>query len=71
MIKKSKTGWKRLAEMKDEDIDTSDIPELGEESFRNAKRLVVTPKGLQKAKPSPNTAIPPGTFDSSAQRSLD
>ena len=32
----SRTDWKRLSEMKDEDIDTSDIPELNEEFFRKA-----------------------------------
>jgi uncharacterized protein (DUF4415 family) len=35
-----KTDWKRLAEMKDEDIDCSEIPELDEEWFKNA-RLVI------------------------------
>lgn len=37
MSKKSKTDWKRLAEMEDKDIDTSDIPELDDEFFNNAK----------------------------------
>ncbi|MGL6159895.1 BrnA antitoxin family protein [Microbulbifer sp.] len=40
---KSKTDWKRLAEMEDEDIDTSDIPELDDDFFRNAE-LKVPPK---------------------------
>ena len=34
--KKSGTDWKRLRRMKDEDIDVSDIPPLGEAFFRNA-----------------------------------
>lgn len=37
-----RTDWKRLAEMKDEDIDCSDIPELDDEWFRNA--AVIFPK---------------------------
>lgn len=36
MSKASKTDWKRLAKMKDKDIDTSDISELDEEFFKNA-----------------------------------
>jgi len=43
MSKPSKTDWKRLSKMKDGDIDTSDIPELDEEFFQNAK-LQVPPK---------------------------
>jgi uncharacterized protein (DUF4415 family) len=34
----SKTDWKRLASMKDEDIDLSDIPELDEAFFERAER---------------------------------
>ena len=37
MSKRSKTDWKRMAAMKDEDIDTSDIPELDEDFFRQAE----------------------------------
>lgn len=33
----SKTDWKRLSAMTDKDIDTSDIPELDEDFFRNAQ----------------------------------
>lgn len=33
----SKTDWKRLSEMDDKDIDTSDIPELDEDFFRRAE----------------------------------
>lgn len=43
MNKVSKTDWKRLAEMEDKDIDTSDIPELDDAFFRNAE-LHVPPK---------------------------
>lgn len=34
---KSKTNWKKLETMTDQDIDFSDIPELDEEFFRNAR----------------------------------
>lgn len=37
MKKGSKTDWKRLAEMDDDAIDTSDTPELDDEFFRHAK----------------------------------
>ena len=43
MSKVSKTDWKRLSKMKDEDIDTSDIPELDDAFFQNAE-LSVPPK---------------------------
>jgi uncharacterized protein (DUF4415 family) len=36
MNKPSKTDWKRLAQMRDKDIDTSDIPELDEAFFATA-----------------------------------
>lgn len=32
-----KTDWKRLESMSDEDIDTSDIPELDENFFKKAQ----------------------------------
>lgn len=32
----SKTDWERLAQMPDEDIDTSDIPELDDNFFQRA-----------------------------------
>ena len=32
----SQTDWKRLKTMEDEDIDTSDIPELDDDFFKNA-----------------------------------
>jgi uncharacterized protein (DUF4415 family) len=37
MNKVSKTDWKRLAAAKDADIDTSDIPELGDDFFDRAE----------------------------------
>ncbi len=40
MSNTAKTDWKRLSEMKDKDIDMSDIPELDDEFFRNAEILV-------------------------------
>lgn len=36
MKKPSRTDWNRLSEMEDEDIDTSDIPELDDAFFQNA-----------------------------------
>lgn len=33
----TKTDWKRLETLSDDEIDTSDIPELDEEFFKNAK----------------------------------
>ncbi len=33
----SSTDWERLAQMDDTDVDSSDIPEAGEEFFRRAK----------------------------------
>ncbi len=40
MNKVSKTDWARLAGMKDQEIDTSDIGELDDEFFRNAELRV-------------------------------
>ena len=34
---RSRTDWERVRNMKDEDIDFSDIPELDEEFFANAR----------------------------------
>jgi hypothetical protein len=34
--KRSRTGWKRVDALRDEDIDFSDIPKLGPEFFANA-----------------------------------
>lgn len=33
----TKTDWKRLETLSDDEIDTSDIPELDENFFKNAK----------------------------------
>ncbi len=41
--KTTKTDWQRLDAMADEDIDTSDIPELDEEWFKTAK-VILPPK---------------------------
>ena len=43
--KESRTDWHKLARLPDEKIDVSDIPELDEEFFRQAK--VRLPKGKQ------------------------
>lgn len=40
MTNTSKTDWARLARQDDKDIDTSDIPELGEDFFRQAELRV-------------------------------
>jgi uncharacterized protein (DUF4415 family) len=44
--KKSQTDWERLDALKDEDIDYSDIPELDEHFWANAK--VVMPPGKKQ-----------------------
>jgi uncharacterized protein (DUF4415 family) len=43
MNKTSKTDWKRLAAIKDREIDTGDIAELDDDFFRDAE-LRVPPK---------------------------
>jgi len=40
----SRTNWNRLAKMEDQDIDTSDIPELGDDFFQNAELRVPVKK---------------------------
>ena len=40
MSETSKTDWGRLAKLNDADIDTSDIPELGENFYRRAELCV-------------------------------
>ncbi len=40
MNKTSNTDWERLAQVDDKDIDTSDIPELDDEFFKNAQLTV-------------------------------
>lgn len=42
--RRSRTDWKRIDAMRDEDIDLSDIPEQGPEFFKNA---IIWP-GLKK-----------------------
>lgn len=43
-LEQSKTDWERLRTMRDEDIDYSDIPELDENFFKNAKVVMPTEK---------------------------
>lgn len=40
MTTTSETNWDRLKNMGDEDIDTSDIPQLDKEFFSNAQRRI-------------------------------
>jgi len=40
MTKSSRTDWSRLARQDDKDIDTSDIPELDQDFFRQAELRV-------------------------------
>ncbi len=42
----SKTNWAKLARMKDSEIDTSEIPELGPDFFRNAVLRMPKPKKM-------------------------
>jgi len=42
--KKSLTDWKRLDAMTDSEIDTSDIPALDDDFFKNAKLVLPQPK---------------------------
>ncbi|GBD87243.1 hypothetical protein BMS3Abin03_01170 [bacterium BMS3Abin03] len=37
ILTKSKTNWKKFDELSDKQIDTSEIPELDKEWFKNAK----------------------------------
>ena len=46
MSKASKTDWERLAKLDDQDIDTSDIPQLGEDFFRRAELRVPVKKAV-------------------------
>lgn len=43
---KGKTDWERLRNMRDEDIDLSDIPELDERFWKNAR--IVRPDPTQQ-----------------------
>ncbi len=40
----SEKDWQRFRAMKDKDIDTSDIPELGEDFWKSAKLVMPQPK---------------------------
>jgi uncharacterized protein (DUF4415 family) len=40
----SLTDWKRIDSMRDEEIDLSDIPELGDNFFKNAELVLPKPK---------------------------
>ncbi|MFJ4396445.1 BrnA antitoxin family protein [Pseudomonas sp. NPDC089396] len=40
MTNTSKTDWARLAQQDDKDIDTSDVPELDDDFFRQAELRV-------------------------------
>jgi uncharacterized protein (DUF4415 family) len=42
----SRTDWRKLAALPDDRIDTSDIPELNEDFFREAKLRLPTGKQL-------------------------
>ena len=44
MKRKSKTNFKKMAELKDSEIDCSDIPELDSTFFKNAKLVIPEPK---------------------------
>jgi len=44
--RESRTDWRRLAALPDEKIDTSDIPELDADFFREAKLRLPTGKQL-------------------------
>ena len=46
MSKDSKTDWKRLQAMQDEDIDTSDIPELDDAFFEKAEVMLPAKKSV-------------------------
>ena len=45
--KPSETNWAKIKAMKDEEIDTSEIPPLGEKFFANAKLRM--PKKIGRA----------------------
>ena len=44
MRKKSKTNFKKLAEMKDDEIDFSDVPKLSSVFFKKAELKMPEPK---------------------------
>jgi len=45
-LEKGETDWERLRNMRDEDIDVSDIPELDDEFWKNA--VIVEPDPTQQ-----------------------
>ena len=52
-IRQSRTDWKRIDAMKDEDIDYSDAPILGPAFFKNAVLWVEPRKRTSNAGPRP------------------
>ncbi|MEZ4630036.1 MAG: hypothetical protein R2880_04860 [Deinococcales bacterium] len=48
MNKLSKSDWDRLAEMEDNDIDLSDIPELEDDFFEKASLLLPSSSSVTK-----------------------
>jgi hypothetical protein len=54
MSKPSKADWKRLEKLKDDQIDTSDIPALGEDFFVRAQlRPTAGPRKQGRSPPAP------------------
>ncbi len=45
-LKKSKTSWAKVDATADDEIDYSEIPEQGEDFFRNARLRMPEPKAL-------------------------
>ena len=73
----SKTDWERLAKLNDSDIDTSDIPPLGEDFFRGAELMTMhnpphpgefiaetylDPNGISGLELAEKLGIPPSTL---------
>lgn len=44
--RRSKTNWARVDALRDQNIDTSEIPELGDDFFKNAVLRVPEPKAI-------------------------
>jgi uncharacterized protein (DUF4415 family) len=51
----SKTDWNRIDEMKDEDIDTSDIPPLSEDFWAKAQLRMPNPPVTVEVEVDPET----------------
>jgi uncharacterized protein (DUF4415 family) len=51
----SKTDWNRIDEMKDEDIDTSDIPPLSEDFWAKAQLRMPNPSVTVEVEVDPET----------------